>query len=926
MNTQTLEDRMMLMKPHELQQFASMHKNDPYVLPLAMKISDMRNKLKVAEGMQYAGQKQPTVADQAIASINPQQAPQQAAPQQALPENQGIGPLAAPNIQGMADGGIAGYAGGTPKGTFDPDVYLANPNVQKYLAYINAYEGKPKENHLVGYKSFDDLSDHPNQRVRFGKSKNQVSTAAGSYQILKRSWDDQKKKLGLTDFSLENQQRAAIGLLKEHGALQDVAKGNFQKANEKAKNIWASLPGSTIGESTGQRARVKPELEAALKKKDGIERLATAPAEKQAAPVQPRRVAQREEKFGLNPDLAQFFNKFMPGSEAQAGELPPTSVSKLPANVNQPAAPAPAKAPEKGMWDALKDRVENASKSGILALPSMINPNIGKYLHNKEYTVPAESPSMAEIRSIEQGKKVEPRPAQKVTVPSAAEKLVAAPVAATALATEMASPFTGAANLGLSRLLGNKDKTYEEAAREMSYAPRSDAAQDALYDMHKALDKSKLPPYFDVPGALPMRGEKPLMSQAEQAGRVNRATDAATALNRQMEARARAAEGPKQGELDLGPGGSEAGLSADAALRAQQKMYQDAVAAAEAKRAQTDAARAKGAQGELFETGTNTPPVEMVNPAYERARIANDIRNEQKAQVADTAKAGEAARVKQAATEKLKADESVKAGERQLDKQSESRRALEEVLAGNASNRKLGQGFGLGTVGLKGELPPTNTKGYDDSYMTGGDPNYKFDSKPEDFIPKPVKKEVIAETKASPEGKEVKKAGMDFSDKDWLNLGLNLLSAKSEGQRGIQGFLSNLGTAGKETLVQKQEREKTEAAKAFQDIQGKYYTGITENLGKPQGEERLIARMAEEQQIPFSDAAEQYYGMRQTDRTNVAGLVTAYNQAKLLDPSAAGMSFQQWAKANGIPLSQTQQTAIDPAAMEIYNRVMKKGG
>jgi hypothetical protein len=55
MNTQTLEDRMVLMEPAELQKFAAMHKNDPYILPLALKISDMRNKLKVAEGMKYAG-------------------------------------------------------------------------------------------------------------------------------------------------------------------------------------------------------------------------------------------------------------------------------------------------------------------------------------------------------------------------------------------------------------------------------------------------------------------------------------------------------------------------------------------------------------------------------------------------------------------------------------------------------------------------------------------------------------------------------------------------------------------------------------------------------------------------------------------------------------------------------------------------------
>jgi hypothetical protein len=193
---------------------------------------------------------------------------------------------------------------------------------------------------------------------------------------------------------------------------------------------------------------------------------------------------------------------------------------------------------------------------------------------------------------------------------------------------------------------------------------------------------------------------------------------------------------------------------------------------------------------------------------------------------------------------------------------------------------------------------------------------------PED-LSKKEKKDVVADVKASPEGKEIKKSGLNLTDKDWLNMGLNLLSAKSEGQQGLQGFLSNVGTAGTATLAQKQDREKAEAAKAFQDIQGRYYETIASNIGKAQGDERMIDRMKDP---AFAAAAEEFYGMKQTDRTNMAGLVTAYNQAKLLDPTAAGLKFHEWAKREGIPLSQTQQASIDPAAMEIYNRVMNKGG
>lgn len=257
MNVEKIEDRMMLMKPDELQKFAAMHKNDPYIMPLALRISDMRKKFEVAQGMQYVGKQMPTVVEQNIAGM-------------ALPEDQGIGTLPAQNIAKMADGGIAGYSdGGVPgykKGgaPFDPDKYITNPNVQKFLAYINLYEGSPKPNQLVGYKTFDSLADHPRKLVKFNKEGDK-SSAAGLYQFLSGTWDEQKKKLGLKDFSVENQQRAAIGLLKDINALDAIVKGDFETAKQKAKSRWASLPGSPIGKETKQVARVKPEIEAYLK-------------------------------------------------------------------------------------------------------------------------------------------------------------------------------------------------------------------------------------------------------------------------------------------------------------------------------------------------------------------------------------------------------------------------------------------------------------------------------------------------------------------------------------------------------------------------------------------------------------------------------------------------------------------------------------
>jgi hypothetical protein len=80
-----------------LQQYAALHKNNPYILSLAKSESDRRKALRTA-AQGNPGQ-QPTVVDQSIAGMAQQQ----------LPEDQGIAQIPTPNIQRMADGGIAGY-------------------------------------------------------------------------------------------------------------------------------------------------------------------------------------------------------------------------------------------------------------------------------------------------------------------------------------------------------------------------------------------------------------------------------------------------------------------------------------------------------------------------------------------------------------------------------------------------------------------------------------------------------------------------------------------------------------------------------------------------------------------------------------------------------------------------------------------------
>jgi hypothetical protein len=99
-NAEKLTSQMAMLPDAALKQMAMMHKNDPYVLPLIISEDGRRKQMRQAAQAQMGGMPQPKVADAALAQMGQ------------LPEEQGIGMLPAPNMQRMADGGIAGYGDG----------------------------------------------------------------------------------------------------------------------------------------------------------------------------------------------------------------------------------------------------------------------------------------------------------------------------------------------------------------------------------------------------------------------------------------------------------------------------------------------------------------------------------------------------------------------------------------------------------------------------------------------------------------------------------------------------------------------------------------------------------------------------------------------------------------------------------------------
>lgn len=100
LNVNQLTEQLRMMPDQALQRMAQMYKNDPYILPMLISEDTARKKLRQAAQAQ-AAQPQPKVVDQAVAAMG---TPPQPAP--------GIAALQAPNMERMADGGIAGYAEG----------------------------------------------------------------------------------------------------------------------------------------------------------------------------------------------------------------------------------------------------------------------------------------------------------------------------------------------------------------------------------------------------------------------------------------------------------------------------------------------------------------------------------------------------------------------------------------------------------------------------------------------------------------------------------------------------------------------------------------------------------------------------------------------------------------------------------------------
>jgi muramidase (phage lysozyme) len=132
---------------------------------------------------------------------------------------------------------------------------LDNRNVAAFLKVIRSHETTLTDDAyrmVFGGALFSAPPwKHPEKvLVRKLRGREIPSSAAGAYQFLRGTWWEMQRLYNLEDFSPENQDIAAVGLIVRRGALHDVMEGRFHAAIRRCAKEWASLPGSPYDQPT----------------------------------------------------------------------------------------------------------------------------------------------------------------------------------------------------------------------------------------------------------------------------------------------------------------------------------------------------------------------------------------------------------------------------------------------------------------------------------------------------------------------------------------------------------------------------------------------------------------------------------------------------------------------------------------------------
>jgi muramidase (phage lysozyme) len=145
------------------------------------------------------------------------------------------------------------------------DVERARANRRAFLLMLRHAEGTADVN---GYRAlyghtpaaprlFGSLAAHPVESGEWKGAKltdaqcsgagfgpGCITTAAGAYQFTLPTWTRMRQALSLPDFTPASQDQAALRLIADLGALQDIDAGRLDAAIDKLRRTWASLPGA----------------------------------------------------------------------------------------------------------------------------------------------------------------------------------------------------------------------------------------------------------------------------------------------------------------------------------------------------------------------------------------------------------------------------------------------------------------------------------------------------------------------------------------------------------------------------------------------------------------------------------------------------------------------------------------------------------
>jgi RHS repeat-associated protein len=124
------------------------------------------------------------------------------------------------------------------------DIGISNDelNARAFLNTVSVLEGAAY-GVRVGSEKYTG-NKHPGMKKIWLRGKWTPASAAGAYQITLETATRKQKALGLgDDFSPIAQDKIAIALIKDKGALDDVKQGCVREAFGKLKGVWSSLPG-----------------------------------------------------------------------------------------------------------------------------------------------------------------------------------------------------------------------------------------------------------------------------------------------------------------------------------------------------------------------------------------------------------------------------------------------------------------------------------------------------------------------------------------------------------------------------------------------------------------------------------------------------------------------------------------------------------